>query len=315
MTRQPPWPNLFVVGAAKAGTTSLWRYLGEHPEIFMAEMKEPHFFSRHRPALFPVVHDEASYLRLFSRARTRLRGEASPSYLWSEPAAARIKAASPEAKIVIALRDPVERTYSIYWHQVRLGLERESFPAAIARELEAGSPTEDAVNRRSMYSADVGRFLRLFGRNVHVVVFEELIRDVRARLAELFAFLEVDAEVAGRIDPERHNPFALPRGRLATRLLHSERTRRTARWLVPYPLRWPIERRLLETRPKPALDAETDRLLTELFRADVRETELLLGRRLPWPRWSERPGLYGAPGDTEIRTVEPRTRTAPGSGR
>ena len=71
------WPNLFVVGAAKAGTTSLWRYLDEHPEIWMAPVKEPNFFSGVRHPLNPDVVDEASYLRLFAPgARGELRGEA-----------------------------------------------------------------------------------------------------------------------------------------------------------------------------------------------------------------------------------------------
>ena len=76
------WPNLFVVGAARAGTTTLWRYLGRHPEIWMAPIKETNFFSAYRPPLNPSVGDEASYLRLFAPgAESKLRGEASPSYL------------------------------------------------------------------------------------------------------------------------------------------------------------------------------------------------------------------------------------------
>ena len=106
MSRPSPWPNLFIVGAAKGGTTSLWRCLAEHPEIFMSRLKEPHFFSRHQPPIYPTVHDEAAYLRLFAGARTRLRGEASPSYLWSEAAAARIERVSPDARILVALAEP-----------------------------------------------------------------------------------------------------------------------------------------------------------------------------------------------------------------
>src|SRR5918999_4531871 len=111
-----PWPNLFVVGAARAATTSLWRYLDEHHDIWMALVKEPNFFSGVPAVLAPTVHDEASYLRLFAPgAACKLRGEASTSYLWHEGVPAAIKRASPEARIVISLRDPVERAYSAYW--------------------------------------------------------------------------------------------------------------------------------------------------------------------------------------------------------
>jgi hypothetical protein len=290
---ESPWPNLFIVGAARAGTTSLWRYLGEHPEIFMTYFKEPNFFSGHRPARGPVVHDEAAYLRLFANARTPLRGEASPSYLWSEHAPARIKRVSPDAQIVITLRDPIERAQSSYWHRVRLGLERRSFSAAIAEEFERGFPAErPSYGWHTTCAHDVGRYLDLFGANVRVVVLEELIHDPARELAGLFAFLGVDPTVAEQIEPEPHNPFAMPRSGVAAALVASERIRMIARRLVPYRLRWPIERRLLETRPKPPIDPETDRLLTEFFEPDVRELTTLLGRRLPWPRWPE----VGEPG-------------------
>ncbi len=82
------WPNLFVVGAAKAGTTSLYRELARHPAIYMSPMKEPHFFSQIQPAparedFFPHLSDEDEYLALFKGATTEeLLGEASTSYLW-----------------------------------------------------------------------------------------------------------------------------------------------------------------------------------------------------------------------------------------
>src|SRR5437763_505157 len=102
------WPNLFVVGAPKAGTTSLWLYLDRHPDIWMAPVKEPQFFSG-------LWYDQDSYLRLFAPgARFKLRGEASPSYLAKAGVAEASKRVSPDARIVIMLRDPVERAYSKY---------------------------------------------------------------------------------------------------------------------------------------------------------------------------------------------------------
>jgi hypothetical protein len=120
-----PWPNLFIVGAAKAGTTSLYHYLAQHPDIYMAPVKEPHFFSRIHPApeleaFFPHVSDEADYLSLFANAHAEtVRGEASTSYLSHPDVADAIWQKRPEAKIVIMLRDPVERAYSNYWYDVR----------------------------------------------------------------------------------------------------------------------------------------------------------------------------------------------------
>lgn len=286
VTGESPWPNLFIVGASRAGTTSLSRYLGAHPEIFMTPFKEPHFFSGHRHPLLPFVHDQNAYLRLFAGAREPVRGEASTSYLANEAAAVRIKEVSPDARILIALRDPVDRAYSVFWRRVRTGLERRSFAAAVAQELDPGFGEPSSYAWSSRYAGNVRRFLRVFGPNVRIVVFEELIRDVPRELAGVFAFLGVDAAVAERIPPEKHNPFAMPRNRLAARLLGSSRARRVGRALVPFALREPLERRLVETRAKPPIDRETERLLIEFFAPDVRELATLLGRSLPWPRWS-----------------------------
>jgi hypothetical protein len=295
VTAHSPWPNLFVVGAAKAGTTSLWRYLGAHPAIFMARTKEPHFFSGFDEELFPVVHDEASYLRLFANARTPLRGEASPSYLWTAAAAERIKRVSPDAKILIALRDPVERLHALYWHRVRIGLEPNGFAEEFRTELDPASQVQSSVYvRRGRCAGDVARFMRLFGENVHVLLFEEFVRDTRRELARVFRFLGVDPTVADGVEIEAHNPFALPRNRLAAHLVGSKRARTIARRLLPQALREPVESALLKTGSKPELDPDTDRMLTRFFAPDVFELAALLGRPLPWTRWPEAMHLESA---------------------
>src|SRR3954469_19217742 len=113
------WPNLFIVGAAKAGTTSLWTALGELPEVFMSPLKEPHFFSGVTPrrewaSHFPTVTTEAEYHQLFKGAGdARYLGDASTSYLWAGSRAAEaIRRHNPEARIIAMLRDPVDRAYS-----------------------------------------------------------------------------------------------------------------------------------------------------------------------------------------------------------
>ena len=126
------WPNLFLVGAAKAGTTSVYDELARHPAIYMSPMKEPHYFSRIQPsperaAFFPHVTDEDEYMALFDGVtEERLVGEASTSYLWDASAAERIQSVAPEASILIMLRNPVERAYSQYWNDVREGIEARS---------------------------------------------------------------------------------------------------------------------------------------------------------------------------------------------
>jgi hypothetical protein len=281
------WPNLFIVGAARAGTTSLWRYLGQHPQIWMAPIKEPNFFSGVRPRLYPSIVDEAAYLRLFGPgAATKLRGEASPSYLWHEGVAGSIKRVSPDARIVIMLRDPVERAYSAYWHAVRHGAESRPFLQAVEAELEAPS-TSGLPSRyvgRSFYADAVGRYLSTFPGAVHILLFEEFVVDVAGELQRVFAFLGVDSSVADGIDETAYNTFALPRNRAVGALLNSPRARGAARLIVrPRRGAW-IERLLLKRTRKPGMDPKAQALLTALFAPDVERVQLILGRDLPWAR-------------------------------
>src|SRR5215469_13417957 len=135
-----PWPSFFIVGAANSGTTSLYGYLKQHPDVFMPALKEPHYFAQVTPShkqrhLRTIIRNQAAYLRLFHRADgCKAIGEASPSYLWDANAPYRIARAIPDAKIIILLRDPVERAYSHYLMDVREGLQDLAFAAALKKD-------------------------------------------------------------------------------------------------------------------------------------------------------------------------------------
>jgi hypothetical protein len=282
--RSTAWPNLFIVGVAHAGTTSLWRNLGSHPEIWMSPVKEPNFFSGVRWPLNEEVHDEASYLRLFEPgASSRLRGEASCSYLWSTGVPARIRAVSPEARILISLRDPVERAHSSYWYSVRIGAESRSFPETIGAELAGGPQSLIGAS----YARNVERYLDLFPRAVHVLFFEELIADPERETRKVFDFLGVDARPGQDLAAGAHNAHALPRNRLAALLYGRPRVRAGARVLAPRRLRPSVEKLLMRRGPRDPIDSETDEELTEFFSPDVSRLEELLGRQTPWPRFRE----------------------------
>lgn len=142
--------NLFIIGAAKSGTTALYHYLNQHPDIYMCPVKEPHFFAdvesslknKHEKPIpgklyhTKVIRDENTYHSLFNQAEHhKYLGEASPSYLWDKNSAKRIYQYNPEAKIIAILRDPVERAYSHYRMAYELGLEDEKdFYTALKRE-------------------------------------------------------------------------------------------------------------------------------------------------------------------------------------
>src|SRR5215469_4673603 len=132
-----PWPSFFIIGAANSGTTSLYGWLKQHPEIFMPALKEPHYFSQIRPSyeqryLRTYVTDSRAYLKLFCRgACSRAIGEASPSYLFDREAPLRIRSVVPHAKIIVLLRDPLERAQSHYLMDVREGVQERTFDEAV----------------------------------------------------------------------------------------------------------------------------------------------------------------------------------------
>ena len=132
------WPNLFLVGATKAGTTTLHQLLSRHAEIYMSTIKEPNFFTGvvgDLLGLMPVVRDAVEYQGLFASAvAQRWRGESSTSYLWDQGAADRIRDRCPDARILVLLRDPVDRAYSHFLMEVREGRDRMPFRRALEKD-------------------------------------------------------------------------------------------------------------------------------------------------------------------------------------
>lgn len=282
--RGEAWPNLFVAGVQKGGTTSLWRYLDGHPDIFMSPVKEPSYF------VFDGEESakrEAKYLQLFAGSRHAWRGEASPEYLYDEVVPGRIMKVAPDSRILITLRDPVERAYSSYWQYAKFGFERRTFRDAVDFELAGGAAfrAQDfrkAYISRSYYREPVERYLAVFGNRVLVRFLEELREDPRREMRAVYEFLGVDPSAADELDTEVHNPFVRPRNRLALRAMALTRTRAAARAMLPEPLRARVDRYLFVTRPKPPLDEDLRQRLQALFDASRPALEELLGRRVPW---------------------------------
>jgi hypothetical protein len=283
-----PVPNLFIVGAAKAGTTSLHGYLSEHPEVFMSERKEPHYFASFTMRgefdnFMPPVRDVEAYQRLFVGSEGRkVAGEASPSYLCDVDAARRIKAAIPQAKIIISLRNPVERAYSEYLMAFHAGQEKLSFDDALVADArrEKGWGTSFQYVERGLYADQVQRYLDVFGRaNVLTILFEELIRDTPKVMAEVAQFLAIDP---GRFPDSTfttvHNPFEASRGRLARAILGHAPIRVWAKRWAPQQLRDFANTLLFTKGKKPKMSEKARKFLTAAFDADLERLERLLER-------------------------------------
>lgn len=283
-------PNFMVVGAAKAGTTSLYHYLQQHPDVFMPVEKEPHHFSQVRPdpakrAFYKHIPDRATYLALFSGVRAeRAIGEASTSYLWDEETPRRIREFNPATRIIIMLREPVQRAYSHYLNDVREGYEKRPFLTAIEEDLRAerkGWGVSSLYVDLGRYCEQVRRYLEFFPGQVLVLFFEEFIRDPRAALRQTFSFLGVDPEFAEQVELEIHNPYAEPTS-LGRVLLGSGMARTAARILVPRGVRAAARDRMLKVKPKPSMDTRAGELLSRVYAGEAECLAELLGRPVPW---------------------------------
>ena len=207
-------PNLFIVGQPKSGTTALHQFLGQHPEIYMSSIKEPHFFcadfhlesdrayGRQR---FFDFRNESAYLQLFSRAKeVKIAGESSTNYLYSQVAAEKIYNFNPDAKIIIILREPAKFLYSLHSHYVKFTEENEpDFLTALALETDRKqekstsprviSPSYLYYSQRVQYYQQVKRYCDRFSpEQIKVIIFEEFKSKNDRVFQEILDFLAVD---------------------------------------------------------------------------------------------------------------------------
>jgi hypothetical protein len=156
-----PFPEFLIIGAQKAGTSSLYKYLLQHPAILPAYQKEIHFFTI--PELYFKGHNwyRGHFPTILARGKSRQRliGEASPSYLFFPLVPERVHQVMPQAKLIVLLRDPVARAFSNYHHQVRYGLETLSFEEAIEQEQERlGNDLQKTIENPQFHSLDLAHF-------------------------------------------------------------------------------------------------------------------------------------------------------------
>lgn len=239
-------PNFLIIGSQKAGTTTLYHVLRQHPQIYLPEKKELNFF----------FHDDFyqqgwdAYSRYFENAPSEALaiGEASPGYICHPQAPQRIARHLPDTRLILTVRHPVRRAYSQYWDNRRHLSETLTFAKAAEHYLEDDyHPGRRGYFSRGVYWRYIQRYLDFFPRErLLVLVFEDLQRDPETFYRRIFTFLGVDpdfqADFSARHNPARiwHNPFYRyfldhPR---ATRYL-PRKARRLVMWGRQIPWRYP----------------------------------------------------------------------------
>ena len=289
-------PNLFIVGAAKAGTSALYEALSAHPEIFFSSVKEPHYFSLAGPPDFNGPGDAesinhkavwrwADYKNLFRGGiGRRYRGEASVSYLYRPTTAARIRDRCPKAKIIIVLRHPTSRAFSSFVYLRMLGREpADTFLAALAdeeRRVEARWQPLWHYRRMSQYGSQVKEYLDVFGESqVLVLRHEDWIQDDLATLHRICDFLELNHDLLPSGGVGLRNASGEPQSAALQNWLNSDGwVKQLSRSFVPRRLRRSLRRSLQQANLKRArLEDETFLRITKSFHGDVQVLEDLLG--------------------------------------
>jgi hypothetical protein len=284
------YPNLFVIGAARSGTSSLHHYLGLHPEIHMSVPKEPHFFSRSPDGRWPGGRrfTDSAYQRLFE-SPLPVRGESSVTYSYFPyPAGvpARIAAVAPDARFIYLLRDPVERAVSHYrWH-VAIGRERRS----LAEVAAAPNDAEERYLAASSYATQLGEYVKVF-RDDRVLVLDS--GDLQERrgdtLRHVFAFLGVEASFSSAEFANLRNVSARDRRITSAgkRIALSPVYRRATRWIPPATRhRLTAPARALLSRPVPEIEAsdEVRAVLAERLAPEAAQLRRMTGKA--FPTWS-----------------------------
>ena len=295
-------PTFFMVGAARAGTTSMYDYLRAHPQIYMPlsiEGKEPSFFCDLVPPWAADYRDLDSYLSLFEPGRGRaMVGEGSTNYLVAPESARRIHARYPDAKILMLLRDPAARAYSLYRYICSFGMEHEpTFEKGLAAE--AGRVNNAAFIKRwrllyyaflyyhsGLYSEQIARYFEVFPREqIHIVLFDDMKRDLLGTVQGIYRFLGVDPTFEPLLDSRNASQFpfsvrfqAFIGRRWRGNPLCPAKPLRT-RDRTHYPIAMSING-LLGNYLKDEMRPDTRRALAQRFAPDIEKTAALIGRDL-----------------------------------
>jgi len=301
MDRPPDaMPTFLLIGAAKSGTSAVYAYLRQHPQIYCSEAKEPGFFAFEgckvafrgpgdRKYNRQCVTDLERYRALFRNGDGRpALGEASTVYLYHPEAPGRIQRHVPNVRLLGILRNPVERAFSGHRFLVRDGLERlPAFEDALAAEDERVAANWQHIwhhRRLGFYAEQLERYFQRFSREqMLIVLYEDLERAPVAVLQRMFGFLGVDAGFEPDVSL-RYNVSGSPRSRLVhAALARPNAAKDVLKGVLPAVLRRRLRATVMAKNIRSdgsQLAPETRRALVDLYREDVRRLERLIQRDL-----------------------------------
>ena len=288
-------PNFFIIGAAKAGTTSLFDILRQHPQVYFPFDKEPAFFCNDG---YYKKGEEWDLNTFFRQTHHKpLRGEATSRYLYfAEKVAPRIKRFSlPASPSFIAIfRDPAKLVYSYYWNSVREGHEDLPFKDALIAEknrmakyqvqLENKGLIRFAYSKIGLYAQQVEKYLNYYPKDKFLFLLNEDLSDFSPLAHQLQDFLGLDDHFT-QLSPKKSNPTALPKNsNLHNWLRKNSKIKNLLKPLLPYRLRYKLKENILESNLRviipPDLDDETTNFIRTLYSEEIKRLQEIICRDL-----------------------------------
>ena len=288
-------PNLFIVGAAKSGTTSLHNYLNQHPDVFMCTPKEPHFLINNDIGKdrIPVgICSENEYLNLFlAGEEKKYRGESSVMYLmFPEIVIPKINQKfGEECKIIIMLRNPIERAYSGFQHVRRYNIKEDcsDFKSAwnISEERYFSKSDMTPASRYKelgMYHRQVKAYLDEV-KNVHIIIYEDYKNNLKNEMIKVFDFLGINKI---NIDSDKKHMvggWQWENERIKNLMMKKNLIKPALKFLIPFKgIRKSIRQNIQNRNTSEvAIISDKDKvMLKEFYKEDIKKLSELINRDL-----------------------------------
>ena len=286
-----PKVDFFIVGAAKAGTTSLYSYLNKHPEIEMSTIKEPDYFSNEFIEQQSLYYKKESikslnkYHSLYSDTKNLIRGEASVSYLFYEKVPKKIFKYNSRSKVIIMLRNPSDRAYSHYLMDKRLGFVRESFENIVHKKSTHKNSAlfYQQYIELGQYAFQIKNYFDVFSKkNILIIDYDDFIYDSSEVLNKVCVFLNVENRSFSNTN-KVYNKYTNPSNKLVKILYTFRFLREFIGNFFSESLKIKIQALFFTDEKKPTLNSEIQIFLKEYYKVELEKLSKLLNQN--YSKW------------------------------
>ena len=278
--------DFFIVGAPKAGTTSLYFYLNEHPQIEMSSVKEPDYFSNKEMQTQNLYYKKQridtlkKYNALYSEKKNLVRGEASVSYLYYNGVPKKIFEYNTKSKIIIMIRNPVERAFSHYLMDKRLGYISENFETIINQKY-----SDKKLNlfyqqyiELGKYTEQIKRYFDVFrSENILFIDYDDFVSRTSQEIDKVYSFLNIDNSATSQVN-KIYNSYTNPNNKIVSYLYSFVFLRSVANYFFSALIKEKILRLFFVHSEKPVLIKESRNLLINYFSKDINNLSKLLNK-------------------------------------